>query len=320
VPRNGPHAVSLPAEFQTVSIAGDRGRHFQVVVGATNPPAYDRWIIETRYYSDIARLIVALLRGGGTLVDLGANLGTVCLPVCATGSRVLAVEMLPRNIMKLALAAAVNGLPHCRIVQAAVTDHDGCVGYAGDEAWAQVSTAPTASQAAGMRLDTIIDLIELDSPWFLRPPMVMKIDIEGHELEALHGAGMFLAKYRPAFVFESIDLADKPSGKARAVKEFVINLGYDLHLMRGNILSPHHPNDQQISPVSDILAIPTEGQFPIHAALSDWQMRPLRAHEQLDWLKEIKPNFSAHAATLVPTLKQQIPEVADDLDRLTSES
>ena len=70
-------------------------------------------------------------------------------------------------------------------------DRDGMVGYAGDEAWAQVSTEHTTQQAVGLRLDTIIDLIELDSPEFLQAPIVMKIDIEGHELAALQGAERF---------------------------------------------------------------------------------------------------------------------------------
>jgi FkbM family methyltransferase len=308
----------LPLEFRAVSIAGHEGKHFQVVVDATDPSSYEQWIIDTKYYSDIARLLVMLLGGSGTLIDVGANVGTVGLPVGATGSHVIALEMLPDNAMKLTLGAAVNRLPYFRVVQAAVTDRDGCIGYVGDAAWAQVSTARTALQAVGMRLDTIIDVVELDSPRFLKSPVVMKIDIEGHELAALLGAERFLAKHRPPVVFESIQVAYEAPGKAGAVKALIAGLGYSMHLIRGNILAPHHPSDQQISPVSDILAIPNEQQDAIYASLSGCQMRPLSPREQVDWLKEIAQaeagEFNRHISALIPMIRMQIPEVTAELD------
>jgi FkbM family methyltransferase len=308
----------LPPEFQTVSIAGHQGKQFQVVVDATNPSSYEQWIIDSTYYSDIARLLVTLLGGSGTLIDLGANIGTVSLPVGTTGSRVIALEMLPGNAMKLTLAVAVNHLPHFRVIQAAVTDHDGYIGYVGDAAWAQVSTAKTALQAVGMCLDTIIDIVELDSPWFLQSPVVMKIDVEGHELAALLGGERFLARHRPPVVFESIQLAYEAQGKARAVKDIFAGLNYSLHVIRGNILAPHQPSDQQISPVSDILAIPNERQDAIRALLSGCPMRPLSPREQVDWLKEVAQaeagGYHRHIAALIPTIRNQIPEVAAELD------
>jgi len=37
------------------------------------------------------------LNGTGTLLDIGAHIGTIALPVAATGSRVVAIEMNPAN-------------------------------------------------------------------------------------------------------------------------------------------------------------------------------------------------------------------------------
>jgi hypothetical protein len=158
----------------------------------------------------------------------------------------------------------------------------------------------------------------MDSPWFLESPVVMKIDIEGHELAALMGAKRLLAKHRPPVVFESIQLAYDPPGNPRAVKELVAGLGYNLHVIRGNILAPHHPSDQQISPVSDILAIPNERQNEIYQSLSGCLMRPLSPREQVDWLKEIAQaeagGFYRHISALIPIISKQIPEVAAELD------
>jgi FkbM family methyltransferase len=292
-------AFTLPPEFHPVSITGDDGLTWQIVIEGEGAPAYDRWVAENKVNSEIARLLVHILSGGGTLIDLGANIGTICVPVAAAGSRVIAVEMLPRNTMKLILAASLNRFDRFRIVQAAATDHDGFVWYAGDEAWAQVSKMPTTAQAVGMRLDTMIDLIERESPDFIRRPLVMKIDIEGHELAALRGAERLLAAHRPTFVFESIQEANVNPEKGIPLKEYVLSKGYQLYLLRYNVLSPHLKDDLQISPVSDILAIPNETSASVFQRLTSYSVRHLTPQEQLEWLEEVsKAGFGEHAAAV----------------------
>src|ERR1700730_14877513 len=115
-----------------------------------------RQAMPNRHISHLASLFLQLLRDDGTLIDLGANIGTVCLPVAAAGRRVIAVEMNPRNVLKLTLAALVNGFPNLRVVQAAVNDADSVVGPVGDATWGQVSNAADAQQAVGLQLDSIL--------------------------------------------------------------------------------------------------------------------------------------------------------------------
>jgi FkbM family methyltransferase len=287
-PRGLYRPFALPPEFHAVSITGHEGVAFQIVVEGKDPPTYDRWVIDSKPYSDIARLLVQILSGGGTLIDLGANIGTICVPVAATGSRVIAVEMLPRNAMKLILAASLNRLDRFRIIQAAATDRDGLVWYAGDEAWAQISTRITASQATGVRLDTIVDQIELESPDFIQKPVAMKIDIEGHELAALRGAQRLFTEHRPIFVFESIQVATDHPEEAVALKKFVSLAGYELYMLRGTVLSPHLEDDLQISPTSDILAVPIEASAMIFRRLTNYSVRPLTRQEQSEWLEEVR--------------------------------
>ncbi len=316
LPRKRDCSFILPPGFVAFPVEGDE---FQMVVEANDRSEYDQYVYQTRGYSELGRLFVRLLRGEGTLIDLGANIGTVCLPVAAAGNRVIAVEMLPANVLKLTLAGLVNRLPHLRVVQAAVTDAETIVGYVNESAWGQVSTSPTANQAVGLRLDTILNLIELDSPWFLRAPIAMKIDIEGHELAALQGAERLLRERRPIFVFEAIQAAYDGPGKTQAVKQLVCDYGYSLHIIRGQILSPHLPDDEQISLVSDILAVPYElGQFIIDR-LSDYQMRPLSPAEQIAWLAEVAPQGALHRhhiAAIIPWMKRRLPNDIAELDQL----
>lgn len=141
------------------------------------------------------------------------------------------------------MAASLNQLTRFRIVQAAVTDHDGLVGPAGDEAWAQVSTDATTPRAVGLQLDTIIDLIELDSPHFLQRPVAMKIDVEGHEFAALHGAHRFFTELRPILVFEFIQVATDRPERTIALKKFVSRAEYQLYMLRDAVLPPHLADD-----------------------------------------------------------------------------
>ena len=100
----------LPSTFLSFPVEGKGGSQFQMVVVTDNRPQYDQHVFETGFYSELATLFVQLLRGEGTLIDLGANIGNVCLPVAATGTRVVAVEMLPANVLKLTLAGLINHL------------------------------------------------------------------------------------------------------------------------------------------------------------------------------------------------------------------
>jgi FkbM family methyltransferase len=313
-------AFELPPQFQTFSV-GDGDERFQMVV-ETDPAKrgqFDQWVFENPVVGELAQLFLRLLRGSGTLIDLGANIGTVCFPVAASGSRVVAVEMLPENNLKLALGALVNRFPWFRVIPTAATDTETIVGYQYASAWGQVSEAPGAKPALGLRLDSILDLIALDSPGFIRAPVVMKIDVEGHELATLHGAERLLRRHRPAFVFESIQSAADPVGRTQETKRFVCELGYSLHVIRGTIIAPHRMNDDQISLVSDILAIPNGEQRLVADRLKDYQMRRLLEAEQIAWLDECMTQgdmHRRHIAALIPRIRPLLPNKAAELDRV----
>ncbi len=171
-------------------------------------------------------------------IDLGANIGTVCVPVTIAGSRALAVEMLPQNVAKLLQAGLLNGLRHFGVGQAVVTDTDGVVRWAGTEAWGHIPPAILgAAIAIGLRLDTIAEIVERDCPGFVQAPVAVKLDVEGQELSALRGGWKFLSKHRPAIVFELIISAHSPGPDQLEVKRFICEqLGYSMYLIRGSLL------------------------------------------------------------------------------------
>jgi FkbM family methyltransferase len=319
---------SLPLGLISVDISDARGGHFRVVVACEGRGPYEKSIAEVRWYSDIAELLCALLRGGGTLVDLGANIGTVCIPVAMAGSKVLAVEMLPQNVAKLLQAGLLNGLRHFRVMQAAVTGTDGVVHWAGDEAWGHISNDAGSAAAIGLRLDTIAEIVDRDSPGFVQGPVAVKLDVEGQELLALQGSWKFLSHHRPAIIFESIIPADSPGPDQIEVKRLVSErLGYAMYLKRGNILAPHKPHDRQGGLISDILALPPEKpQMRDNLIHGGYEFRPLTGDEEVGWLDEMaraEAPHRRHATASIPAMQRAFPDHRELLnaiaDRLKGE-
>jgi len=130
-----PHV--LPDTYQSVAIKDEWNNEYRLVIDV-QPKTYDQWVIDVPCAPDNARILARLI-GSGTLVDLGANIGTVCIPCAIRGANILAIEMLPQNCAKLIQSTLINDLSNVRVIQAAVTEFDGLIGYEGDEAWGAVS-------------------------------------------------------------------------------------------------------------------------------------------------------------------------------------
>lgn len=122
------------------------------------------------------------LASGGTLIDAGANVGAMSLPFAQlTDVEIVAVEPVPTALSRLRFNVAANGFRNMRIEAAALSDkegfakffvHGGNIGFSGvGEAWAagHEIEVPTLTFAAVLRKHRI------------KPPYVLKIDVERHE-------------------------------------------------------------------------------------------------------------------------------------------
>ena len=103
------------------------------------------------------------LNGTGTLLDIGAHIGTIALPVAATGSRVVAIEMNPANCLRLIHGAIVNRLRNFWVVPFAASDFDGIAAFAGTDAWGYISKEAAALPTMCARLDTLAYSLQLGS-------------------------------------------------------------------------------------------------------------------------------------------------------------
>jgi FkbM family methyltransferase len=144
---------------------------------------YEDWITLLDGSDENGRLLMKLLGGTGTLLDIGANIETISVPVAQSGSSVMAVEIIPANCLKLWTSGVANNLTNLEIIQAAASDIDGLLNYRGEEVSGAISADGKGPQALCLRVDSI-----LAHAASVAEPLIFKIDVEGYESAVLVGA------------------------------------------------------------------------------------------------------------------------------------
>jgi FkbM family methyltransferase len=246
------------------------------------------------------------------LIDLGAALGWVSVPIAVTGSRVIAIEMNPTNCLRLHHAIRENHLTNMTLVQTAVSDFDGFLRFHGDAAWGHISNDPGGKEVLCQRVDSIMYEIEAREP--LASPVVIKMDVERHEHAVFAGSAEFIKKHRPIILFETIekqgDVTDE--GNSRAAKRVISGMGYRLFIVIGNLLAPKALGDPQEGHVSDYLAVPEEKMDDL--AKLPYQVRALTEEEILDRFRidagTNSPDHYAHTEGLIELWQEKSPELA----------
>lgn len=161
--------------------------------------------LNSEYEANAVRTLLALIKSGDTVWDVGANIGLYALLMArkvGPAGRVIAWEPSPQTFRVLSDHIEANDLGACcELRNAAVADTVGTLPFAesADEA------EPTNRLGHSDRTPTVQVPVEtLDACLRIssRAPSVVKIDIEGAEVLALRGAGELLAPggARPSFM------------------------------------------------------------------------------------------------------------------------
>ncbi|HEV8463047.1 MAG TPA: FkbM family methyltransferase [Gaiellaceae bacterium] len=144
------------------------------------------------YESPVQKALAEHLGPGALFFDVGAHVGFFSVCAGRLGARVVAFEASSDNAVRVRRQAELNGLP-IEVVAKAVWRDDGGVRLVpgdSDSEWQVVSGGDVPSVA----LDAFADG---------EPPAVVKLDVEGAELEALDGAQKLLERARPVLICEA---------------------------------------------------------------------------------------------------------------------
>lgn len=185
------------------------------------------------------QFIMKRLPENGLLIDLGANIGSISIPICKQRPDVkaLCVEASPKVFSYLEYNVRANQLLNCNIVNKAISDADeqevsffSPIDKFGKGSMANVFKSNT-EKIKTARLDTLVQQYGFEDADFI------KVDIEGFEYFAFHGGPNLLSKSTaPDILFEFMDWAEESTGslKAGAAQALLLQYGYILYTIAGN--------------------------------------------------------------------------------------
>ena len=203
----------------------------------------ERTLLEGRSWSPhVVRLLATRMRPNAHFVNVGAHIGTVCIPLAKVAARVTAFEPFPKSFDHLKRNVELNSLSNVRIYNAALGDKceriffldDSSDRIKGNSGGMHVLTADDirlgARSAHMARAEqTAVQCVTLDS---LDLPRIdaMLVDVEGMEDKLIGGARMTLQRDLPLLLIEIWNDEKRRQENMRTTRQQVIDsimrLGY----------------------------------------------------------------------------------------------
>jgi FkbM family methyltransferase len=216
--------------------------------------------------SEVA-VLRAFLRPGDTALDIGANIGDLTLPmarIVGDSGRVYAVESHIDNYHVLCANMALNGIEHVRPINCFIGDR------------ADIDTAGRWGRFGFVSERWGADIVAVDD-LDLKTCALMKIDVDGKELEVLRSASRLIAAARPILYFENDERDLSPPLLAH-----VLGLDYALYWHKAPIFQPDNFFGNQVNHWAPknvlslmMLAIPNE-----RAARHTVQLRKVASQDE----------------------------------------
>lgn len=151
------------------------------------------------------RFAIEQASAGGLIVDVGANIGlftVACARAAGARGRVLALEPGPRTFDKLTRTRAALGLTNVTARQVAAGAVNGELwladGPSGEDVHQHLADGRSDARSRAVGVVRLDDLCGRE----VADVVLLKIDVEGHELEVLDGAAGILAVGRAALIVE----------------------------------------------------------------------------------------------------------------------
>lgn len=185
-------------------------------------------------------LLLSLLRFPGLTIDVGANMGVHAVPMARELARqrrtLLAFEPQPVIFQQLCANLALNGLMNVLALPYACGSQPGVVSFAAPDYCSQGNFGGVSMSAQGgisavvtapcHTLDEIVQEAQVG---------LIKIDVEGFELQVLKGAKNLIARCHPALYVEN-DRVEKSA----ALIQWLLEHGYRLWWHKPTLYNPNN--------------------------------------------------------------------------------
>jgi len=211
------------------------------------------------------RFLWQFLSPGMAFFDIGAYHGIFSLVAAkrlGSRGRVVAFEPSQRERRRFELHMRWNGLSEVRLEPYAVSSTSGPLKFfAVSSGFTSMNSLKTPPIESPIR-ETTVEAVSLDA--YLQDHRItqidlMKIDVEGGELEAFRGASRMLSAIRPILICEVLDWVTRSWGyPAREIMSCLREHGYDWFDFRDDgTISPHAQRDDYPD-IRNFLAVPRE--------------------------------------------------------------
>jgi FkbM family methyltransferase len=194
-----------------VPIAGGLG-HLLYVSTADLPldHAHAGLIVRGTLEPPVQEALRRLLAPSHVFYDVGANIGFFTIlgaRLVGPGGRVVAFEPVPSCARAVTRNIELNGFDHAEIREEAVGAAGGRARLlvVGEASWSHLESTGRHADVRDEIEVTVVSIDELVANGTIPAPDVVKIDIEGAELQAIEGMRGVLERHRPAIVCELHD-------------------------------------------------------------------------------------------------------------------
>lgn len=214
---------------------------------------FDQW---GKGHNSAFEVCVRACRDTHCVIDVGAHIGLVSLPasrMVAPGGRVFAFEPAAGNLQFLRDHRALNDLDNLHIVDMLVGETDAeripFFETSGDSGLNSVVANPKSSNVGR----SFRQQVSIDSFCAARDlaPDIIKIDVEGYELQVLRGAANTLRQARP-LIFLSVHPSQIAAlgGSLEELVQILSRLGYEPQLPDGRKAERLEFNEYVLRPVT----------------------------------------------------------------------
>lgn len=167
------------------------------------------------YNPDETEMVLSL--ASGLCLDIGANIGVISQALLSSGHEVVAFEPQPEIFKLLAENCSRAVLHNCAVGSVAGTANMPKVMYSAKGNFGGLGIGDTSIYG-----NISVPVNTIDTFGF-KGVGLMKIDVEGYELEVLRGATDTICRDRPVLYIE-----DDRSNKSFALRAYIRSLGYTI--------------------------------------------------------------------------------------------
>jgi FkbM family methyltransferase len=182
----------------------------------------------------ISAILASALGGAGGYVDVGTNRGQVLTEAVRVAPRGRHVAFEPIPHLADELAAAFPAVDTRRKAIAAAPGRAEFCHFRTLDGWSGLRRSPEVSDRRGEPEFIEVEVSTLDAELAGASPRVVKIDVEGAEVQALEGGRELLARARPLVIFEHVyEAAALYGAQPGAPFDLLSELDYEIFTVTG---------------------------------------------------------------------------------------